>query len=45
MAYRLAFREEREYLNEVSQQEAGYMDIVTSLYSEILMAEMVVLNH
>ena len=45
MAYRLAFREEWEYLNEVSQQEAGYMGIVTSLYSEILMAEMVVLNH
>lgn len=43
MAYRLAFREEREYLNEVSQQED--MDIITSLYSEILMAEMVVLDH
>ncbi|WP_295731016.1 sodium:proton antiporter [uncultured Limosilactobacillus sp.] len=43
MAYRLAFREEREYLNEVSQQED--MDIITNLYSEILMAEMVVLDH
>ncbi len=45
MAYRLAFLEEREYLNEVSQQQAAHMDVVTSLYSEILMAEMVVLDH
>lgn len=45
MAYRLAFQEEREFLNEVSQQQAAHQDVVTSLYSEILMAEMVVLDH
>lgn len=45
MAYRLAFQEEREYLSTVSQQEIQYLNILTNLYSEILMAEMVVLNH
>lgn len=45
IAYRLAFHEEREYLGEVSQQEMDNMDVITHLYSEILMAEMVVLNH
>ena len=45
MAYRLAFREEREYLNEVSQQQAAHDDVITGLYQEILMAEMVVFDH
>lgn len=45
IAYRLAFHEEREYLGEVSQQEMDNMEVITHLYSEILMAEMVVLNH
>lgn len=45
MAYRLAFQEEREYLSEVSQQQIAHLDVVVSLYSEILMAEMVVLGN
>ena len=45
MAYRLAFQEEREYLSEVSQQQISHVDVVISLHSEILMAEMVVLGN
>lgn len=45
MAYRLAFSEERDYLSEVSQQQLAYFHIVSNLYSEILMAEMVVLDY
>lgn len=44
MAYRLAFHEEREYLSTISQQEERFMPIVTHLYSEILMAEAVILE-
>lgn len=44
MAYRLAFHEEREYLSTISQQEERFIPIVTHLYSEILMAEIVVLE-
>lgn len=44
MAYRLAFHEEREYLSTISQQEERFLPIVTHLYSEILMAEIVVLE-
>lgn len=45
LVYRYAFQQEREYLNEVSQQQMAHRDVITSLYSEILMAEMVVLDH
>lgn len=45
MAYRLAFQEEREYLSEVLQQQIAHVDVVISLHSEILMAEMVVLGN
>ena len=45
IAYRLAFQEEREYLIEVSQQQMAHLDVIISLYSEILMAEMVVLGN
>lgn len=44
MAYRLAFHEEREYLSTISQQEERFMPIVSHLYSEILMAEIVILE-
>lgn len=44
LAYQLAFQEEREYLEQISQQEATSARLVRRLYKEVLMAEMVALN-
>ncbi|QBE61402.1 sodium:proton antiporter [Limosilactobacillus fermentum] len=43
-AYRLAFQEERGYLAMVTQLEEKYRPAMTSLYREIIMAEMVIFS-